>query len=315
MAAPEPLAKELQEATRFTRFSALPPELRHMIWAFALPPDTQELHILQTPNPAVASAWVQSATATSTPASIPSALGPAPAFLTVQTGYPVLMHASREARRTAQSRTTLTWSEEARCAIPTRAFRPDMDILYMPWFSFRGFFRQAETFPSYRALTPQLRHVAIDAVVTDFPDRLVDSFRYLRSLRTLHVLFGSATGPFRVEEALRFRRREVWAQAVYADGDAGYVFEEARQETESMLLVAGENGGNGPGDGDGDDDDHGLPGGIGVWDPDRRTLKLDIVADVFTEYCASAEGSPWVEKGKESMTDLATSMEWNTGRG
>ncbi|KAI1506237.1 hypothetical protein F5X99DRAFT_127887 [Biscogniauxia marginata] len=310
------LSSSLSLPPRFTRFTSLPPEIRYMIYDLALPPDVPELYILQ------ADKIPPTTTANTGTAAGPGAEKVTPPHPTVYTAYPVLMHVSREARTFAQSRTQLRWSAGAQCAVPHRAFRADLDVLYISWFSFMAVFRRPELFLAAE-LVARLQHVAVDMILTTNLHRLVQKFRQLRALRTLRVVFGSAAGPFWVCAALRLRdpleRRYALRafagpelQGVVRGGPMTrprslewylqYVHGEASHETLSMLIMSGE---------DGDDSIE-----IGAWDREKRELKLKIMAQVLVKYKWSPqEGSCWAEKGKDNMTNLVSGMAWDFGIG
>ncbi|KAI2607081.1 uncharacterized protein GGS25DRAFT_317756 [Hypoxylon fragiforme] len=128
----------------FTRFRDLPLELRRAIWGFALPDDVPEICI----------PWPVEEVLTETP-SPSKILKP---FL-VDTCFPTLMHVSREAREVAISRTKFRYSPLAGCNVPFRAFRPDLDILYVSLCRPPTDINVAPNWGMYPSGT---RHVALD---------------------------------------------------------------------------------------------------------------------------------------------------------
>jgi hypothetical protein len=104
------------------RFNALPNELQYMILDFTL----------EDTNPQVCFIWGPDED---------SAHGAPVLPLRVDTGYPVAMHVCRTWRAYVLQR-VVTWrssplrfrdSRRAGCRVPCRAFRPDMDVLYLGW--------------------------------------------------------------------------------------------------------------------------------------------------------------------------------------
>ncbi|KAI0172195.1 hypothetical protein GGR52DRAFT_573335 [Hypoxylon sp. FL1284] len=109
-------------APTFSRFNDLPAELRYMIWRFALPGDIPEVCI---PWP-----LEEGPTRSDNGHELPRR----PKFLEpflVDTDFPVLMHVCRESREMAVSCTRFRYSPIAGCRVPFRAFRPELDILYV----------------------------------------------------------------------------------------------------------------------------------------------------------------------------------------
>ncbi|KAI2621223.1 hypothetical protein GGR54DRAFT_93222 [Hypoxylon sp. NC1633] len=111
----------------FTLFNDLPIELRRLIWEQALPEDAPEVCI-PWPLEENLGEWDPGTDVSSTfTAKRADYLDP----LLVDTGFPVLMHVCHEAREIALSRTRLRHSPLAGCPVPFRAFRPDLDTLYV----------------------------------------------------------------------------------------------------------------------------------------------------------------------------------------
>ncbi|KAI1764274.1 hypothetical protein GGR53DRAFT_328445 [Hypoxylon sp. FL1150] len=106
---------------KFTKFNELPTELRFMVWRFSLPDDIPEICI---PWPMEEAPVPRGSELESRR---PKFLEP---FL-VDTGFSVLMHVCRESREAAISYTRFRYSPVAGCPVPFRAFRPDLDILYV----------------------------------------------------------------------------------------------------------------------------------------------------------------------------------------
>ncbi|KAI6084440.1 hypothetical protein F4821DRAFT_170665 [Hypoxylon rubiginosum] len=99
----------------------LPTELRYMVWHFALPDDISEVCI-PWPLEEVPKRW--------RPRDDPPRSTFLEPFL-VDTGFPVLMHVCRESREVAISLTRFRYSPIAGCPVPFRAFRPELDVLYV----------------------------------------------------------------------------------------------------------------------------------------------------------------------------------------
>ncbi|XXG98916.1 Nem1-Spo7 phosphatase regulatory subunit [Hypoxylon texense] len=106
----------------FTIFNDLPAELRYMIWRFALPDDSPEVCI---PWP------LEEVPLRRDPdGEIPRRSRFLEPFL-VDTDFPVTMHVCRESREVAISSIHLRYSPVAGCPVPFRAFRPELDTLYV----------------------------------------------------------------------------------------------------------------------------------------------------------------------------------------
>ncbi|KAI5927931.1 hypothetical protein F4810DRAFT_705828 [Camillea tinctor] len=325
--------------SRFTRFTSLPPEIRYMIYDLALPPDVPELYILQADKIPPTNITTTTTTTTNNPGTPQDA----PQRPTVYTAYPVLMHVSREARQFAQSRTCLRphyypspspspTASSSSCPlllVPYRLFRPDLDVLYVSWFSFGAFFRRPELFLGSATLLSRVQHVAVDMILTTNLHRLVEKFRQLRSLRSLRVVLGTAAGPFWVCAALRLPHPRLARRCALRPFESAqleatvrggpmtrprslewylrYVHGEARDETRAMLLMAA------------GDDGAEMEMEIGAWDREKRDLDLEIVAQVLVEYQrpAGKDGGPprWVEKGRDRTTNLVSGIAWDLGIG
>ncbi|KAI5865181.1 hypothetical protein GGS23DRAFT_413132 [Durotheca rogersii] len=139
----------------FPQFGALAPELRDIIWAYALPDDTPEVCI-PWPLEEFPASSRENDDGGGFAAPWPEPLDP----LLVDTGFPALMHTCRESRAVAEARTRLRWSPLARCATPFRAYRPDLDELYMSVP--RGTVGGRATIPRWSMFPKGARHVACD---------------------------------------------------------------------------------------------------------------------------------------------------------
>ncbi|KAI0388049.1 hypothetical protein F5Y04DRAFT_16731 [Hypomontagnella monticulosa] len=106
----------------FTKFVELPIELRYIIWELNLPDDIPEVCI-PWPLEEVPSRWE--------PGDGASGRNKYLQPLLVDTAFPTLMHVCRESREAAQSHTRFRYSPIANCFVPFRAFRPELDILYV----------------------------------------------------------------------------------------------------------------------------------------------------------------------------------------
>lgn len=136
----------------FTIFDDLPTELRCMIWRCALPDDTPEVCI-PWPLDEEPVRWQ--------PGHEPP-VAPRAKFLEpflVDTGFPVLMRVCREARGVATSLTRFRYSPLACCPVPFRAFRPDLDVLYVSVCRPPS---DINLVPKWGPFPPGTRHLALD---------------------------------------------------------------------------------------------------------------------------------------------------------
>ncbi|ETS75709.1 hypothetical protein PFICI_12653 [Pestalotiopsis fici W106-1] len=157
-------------------FDKLPTELKEFIWQYSMPEHVPEIAILPAGLRPI------------TP------LGPRPDdsaehSLVIKTAYPVGMHVCREWRVFAMARTAFRYSQFAMMDVPTRPFRPDLDILYIPalvsnpvWFSndsrceaVHHIAMQSETFLNYGA-----RSLAL--------------MTYFRNMDTLTIILPASVG-------------------------------------------------------------------------------------------------------------------------
>ncbi|KAI1381610.1 hypothetical protein F4677DRAFT_403607 [Hypoxylon crocopeplum] len=262
----------------FSVFGSLPPELRDMIWDFALPDDIPELY-MRPPQP----------TSTS---KAPGESAP----LTVCTGFPALMHACREARELATSRIRLRYSLPAQCEIPYRALRPELDIVQISYSGVAALLWLPDFWKG--GIATQLQHVAVEAnTLTSYMQaQLADSLQYLRNLRTLHVIFMSTTAPLQIGEELIPRHPSgrctllpfTRERPKFLSGstkqkspewDLDFLYDHLQELVRTRLSMWG-------------DDVK-----IAAWDYEKQTLKLQIVAQVMVHYQPFAGSSCWVEIG------------------
>ncbi|KAI1341860.1 hypothetical protein F5Y15DRAFT_413782 [Xylariaceae sp. FL0016] len=319
-AAVEELVEENRSPPCFPKLNALPPELRHMIWTLALPSDTSEILVLQVHK----HRRTTSETSGSSGDDI-LAEPPEPSHPLAHTGYPVHMHVCRESRLLAQSQTQLEYSPVARCKVPVRRFRPELDVLYIGWFLFLSFFRRPEYFYGMHFIKT-LRHIAIDVVLTTNPGGLVEALRHLKALETLHIVFGTSNGPLWAGSALRCKApvRRCALRAFNKDDMNGmvtggrmtrprtlecyleYIHDELFEQDRMLSILQ-----HGSDDEDDEEGDAETSSGFlrGEWD-------LELVADVFVEFRRSADdGAQWVEKGKSDMAELVSNIAWDIGMG
>lgn len=272
--------KSTAKMSRFTLFKSLPPELRDMIWDFALPDDIPELYM----RPHQSSSPLK-------------ALAP-PGPLLVQTAYPVLMHVCRESRELTLSRIHLQTSKADHRAIAHRVFRPDLDIIQL---SYSGI---APTlwFPEvWRAtLAPQIQQVALEAntLTAYMRYQLAEALQYLTSLQTLHVIFMSTAEPLQIGEELIPRRptgrcalrpftptQEKLKFTVGSpepkgpEWDLSFLYNHLQDLVRTRVNTWGDKV------------------KIAAWDYEKQSLKLNIVAQVVVRYQANAGVPSWVEIG------------------
>ncbi|KAI2632279.1 hypothetical protein GGR54DRAFT_27934 [Hypoxylon sp. NC1633] len=280
-----------EEPPRFSCFNSLPPELRHMIWDFALPDDTPELYRRPLQPTSTSKA--------------PGSTGP----LTVSTGYPVLMHVSREARHRALARTQLRPSAVAGCRIASRALRPELDIVQVSYSGVAPLLWLPAAWQQPGGLAAQLQHVAVEAntLTSYMRAQLADALPHLRSLRSLRVIFMSAAAPLQIGEELipcrpagrcalqpftfggdekkKKTKTKLRGTVVSVKGtcrldcDLDFLYNHLQELVRARLPLWG-------------DDVR-----IAAWDYEAQTLKLRIVAQVMVHYQLS-DGTPsWVEVG------------------
>ncbi|KAI1823036.1 hypothetical protein F4861DRAFT_512453 [Xylaria intraflava] len=180
-----------------TNFSSLPPELRQAIWDMSIDSllDTPEL-LIYDPSKSI-------------PLDDPAA---AP---TVYTAFPTAMHVNQEARYVARRRIRLVESPTAThvnqeahhvarrrirsvksstvpCMVPVRPFRPELDVLYIPWEAWMRLFTNKP--PRCEEWFATVQHVAVDICIST---NLVSFFRqveHLPAVRTLRFVLASKDG-------------------------------------------------------------------------------------------------------------------------
>ncbi|KAI1386724.1 uncharacterized protein F4822DRAFT_325203 [Hypoxylon trugodes] len=137
----------------FTIFNNLPHELRLLIWEYALPEDIPEVCI---PWPLEE---VKLSYGPNTSSHIPTSQQPTYLPFLVDTGFPKLMHVCHESREVTISHTRFRYSPIAGCPVPFRAFRPDLDILYITVCRSPG---GEDIGPRWGVYPPGTRHIALD---------------------------------------------------------------------------------------------------------------------------------------------------------
>lgn len=265
----------------FPYFNELPPEIRNLIWIESLPKDVPEI------------AYVKAYTI-QTKHTLP----------TVDTCFPVAAHVCRESRYVALQQTAMCYSKEAGIKVPTRDFRPDLDILYISSQNFYQFFCMPGFY--YGGLVRRLQHIAIDIMWTSANDIIPNTFRYLKELKSLAIVFSEALGRHEAGQAIsplhalrRCRLRRFTADELRETEIACYppraapfykpvdVFLEAlydNWQTSTGELVADWGGSE-----------------TGVWDYEKQKLKLQLSARAFEEYRhgASCGGPQWIKNGRQ----------------
>ncbi|KAI1139602.1 hypothetical protein F5Y05DRAFT_424530 [Hypoxylon sp. FL0543] len=164
---------------RFSLFTSLPPEIRAMIWKFALPADTPEILYSDLSRTTI------------------------PISPAVYTNYPAIMHVCREARHLAQKKIQLAYSTEVKCEIPYRPLRPDLDIIRLQYQTGSGRVRHPSLTLCGIAdlreseLAKQVQHVILDDWhVFDGPTWywLGHALGYLPRVRTVYVALTPSRG-------------------------------------------------------------------------------------------------------------------------
>ncbi|KAF7515871.1 hypothetical protein G7054_g14390 [Neopestalotiopsis clavispora] len=157
-------------------FNKLPAELKELIWQHSMPEHVSEIAILPGGLRPI------------TP------LGPRPDdsaeySVLINTAYPVVMHVCREWRVFAVARTVFRYSQVAMMDVPTRPFRPDLDILYLPaevsnpvWFS-----------GDHRC--EAAHHIAMQSqTFLNYGARSLALMTYFRNMDTLTIVLPSSAG-------------------------------------------------------------------------------------------------------------------------
>ncbi|KAI1752623.1 hypothetical protein F4782DRAFT_530491 [Xylaria castorea] len=275
---------------QFKLFNSLPPELRQIIWGMFMDSlnDKSELlihepsHFLRPSN-------------LTTP--------------TVHTGFPALMRVNLEARSIAQKRVSFVKCPGAQCMVPVRLFRPELDVLYIPWEAWRSFFLLKE-FHYGTVWLSQLQHLAVDICLSTNLAAFFRQAQHIPSLRTLRLLVPSAHGLFNPssmiilpapiprcalrpvlsdesrgegrDEEVALHPTTLWVLPSYLDS----VNRNALEAAVAVRLVA---------------------------DPETRAvverfvrgaLKLVIEANVLTKFQYSRSGSGFVEMGEDNVAEL-----------
>ncbi|RYC55783.1 hypothetical protein CHU98_g10425 [Xylaria longipes] len=109
---------------------------------------------------------------------------------TVYTGFSALFHVNVEARSIAQARMNFTDCPSAQCMVPVRPFRPELDVLYIPWEAWRSFFLLKE-FHYGDVWLSQLQHVAVDICLSTNLAAFFRQARHIPSVRTLRFVVPS----------------------------------------------------------------------------------------------------------------------------
>ncbi|KAI4604222.1 hypothetical protein KJ359_000353 [Pestalotiopsis sp. 9143b] len=131
-------------------FMQLPCELRAMIWNESMPEDVPEVCILSPEGEG------ENGEDDDDEMCCPDQ------SLTVDTAFPVLMHICHESRAHALRHTRLRFSPAAGVGVPFRAFRPDLDVLYIPPGRSQAVAASQEQHPGGKAkLFGRVRHVAL----------------------------------------------------------------------------------------------------------------------------------------------------------
>ncbi|KAI1651249.1 uncharacterized protein F4817DRAFT_312080 [Daldinia loculata] len=146
---------ELSTPPCFTLFSSFPPEIRDMIWSFSLPPDTQEVCLLEKDDDGM--------TDTSP---------------IIWTKFPAIMHVCREARNIAKLYLQFRYWEEGQCMLPCRHFRPDLDMYVL-----------TPKAPLSSEIAAKLRYAALDAMPNSYRQVMfLNALPYLKNLETLYLM-------------------------------------------------------------------------------------------------------------------------------
>ncbi|KAK4032988.1 hypothetical protein C8A01DRAFT_20024 [Parachaetomium inaequale] len=164
-------------APAFSLFQNLPLELRQLIWYLAIPDDEPEVCILQKEN-------LEQQGQDNTPEP-----------MTVDTAFPALMHACYESRNFVLRHSGLRFrcSPKARCEVPFRSFRPELDTLFWYQDQLPDLLGPRYT-ASQRCWLSELRHLAIassGAYDGDHTETCIMS--YCPKLRTFSVVFADST--------------------------------------------------------------------------------------------------------------------------
>ncbi|KAL2139624.1 hypothetical protein VTI28DRAFT_4900 [Corynascus sepedonium] len=163
-------------APSFTIFTCLPLELRQLIWHLALPDDEPEVLVLRAEQVGRRNQ--------------DKALMP----MTVDTGFPVLMHTCRESRDYARHHSGIhfRFSQEACCEVPFRLFRPDLDTVFWDEDQHHCLWAPSYTADHDRWLS-ELRHLALPSPTALLGQHLAECIlQHCPQLRTLSVVFADS---------------------------------------------------------------------------------------------------------------------------
>ncbi|KAI1434103.1 hypothetical protein GGR50DRAFT_664829 [Xylaria sp. CBS 124048] len=288
---PEDLLEPVAAPCQFTRFPSLPPELRHTVWDMFIDSltDVSELLVHESSE----------FTPLNDPITAP----------TVYTAFPATMHVNHEARHISKRRIRLTYSSNASCMVPVRPFRPELDVLYIPWEAWRSFFLLKEFHYGEEWLS-KLQHVAVDICLSTNLVAFFRQVRHIPAVRTLRFVVASREGhsnsnsmlilptpasrcilrsfpanpgpPNNGDEAANKGRRI----PLYLD----YVNSEALGAAERAMELA-------PTEESRAAVEH-------LIDTEERKLKLAITANILMKYCHLRKGSEFVEVGKDHVAEL-----------
>ncbi|KAI0429254.1 hypothetical protein F5Y09DRAFT_310872 [Xylaria sp. FL1042] len=263
----------------FTLFNSLPPELRQMIWATLVDSieDRSEVLIHEP------SGFVRSS--------------PSP---TVFTGFPAPLHVNREARSIARKRLTLVKCPTAPCMVPVRPFRPELDVLYIPWEAWRSFFLLKEL--QYGDLwLSKLQHVAVDLCICTGFTVFFHHVHHMPSVRTLRLLLASDHDNYNHNSMLILPHpmarcslrpiaagsNNIWSMPSHLD----HINSLALDAAENVVQLAASQQAREV-----------------VERFTRDGSKLVIEANVLTQFRYSQNGSGFADWGKDNVADLVLSV-------
>ncbi|KAI1480462.1 hypothetical protein F4774DRAFT_84489 [Daldinia eschscholtzii] len=236
------IIKDDTSPARFIFFSSFPVEIRDMIWGLSLPPDERELWFLQESDTF------------------------ANRFPVFWTKFPAIMHACREARIFCQKRLQFEYLPDLTCAVPSRPFRPDLDMCVLA---------PGATLPL--GLTAQLQYVALDGQASTSNQRLfVNALPYLKSLQTLYLIFITRV-PMGIRRRMR-KLRQLTDTAPYerhGESTATYWRENLADLVKERLDKW-------------DDDVKAV-----FWDDEKQMLKLNIETDYYIRYFQPMPPNTW----------------------
>ncbi|GAP82645.2 hypothetical protein SAMD00023353_0101770 [Rosellinia necatrix] len=315
------LNNEAKTLGTFTCFPLLPPELRLMIWDIAVLsiPDVPELVIQDGSS------------------FHPRKRGPPP--MLVRTGFAAAMHVNREARATAMRRGCFTYAEvpappvppgarrrgadrgTRKLSVPVRAFRPELDVLFLPWEGWRSFFLLRELYHDDGGgdedddWLASLQHLAVDACLSRNMAVLVRQLPLFRSLRTLTVVLPTSETPVKTASMVylpgpplpRCALGPYPSHAIHHPALSACLQDVAdgtwRAAVEALRAVADQNGG------DDDDDDDSEDGRYRAalkrhMDFERKRVKFVIRGKVLLVYGDSDGRRGFSERGKDKATQV-----------